>query len=109
MDGPTHTDSITVYGIALEGDEVVVSVGYGGGCAEHTFEMCWNGAWLRTSPPQAPLVLGHDSGDDMCEAYLSEDLRFDASVVIDDALLSGGEDPVDFNFAIEGYMALYEF
>ena len=95
----------------MDGDTIEVEVSYGGGCAEHEheFELCWNGDWLRTSPPQAPLSLGHNAHGDMCMAYFYETLRFNASEVIEDALTTDETDPVDFDFGLEGYTALYEF
>ena len=52
-------------------------VSYGGGCANHDFEMRWNGALMESMPPQAQLILYHNGNQDLCDAIISEHLFFD--------------------------------
>lgn len=52
-------------------------VSYGGGCANHDFEMRWNGALMESMPPQAQIVLYHNGNQDPCDAIRSEHLFFD--------------------------------
>jgi hypothetical protein len=54
----------------LDGDTLQVTVQYGGGCKEHTFEV-----QARTRGAAAELWMRHDANDDLCEAYLTETLR----------------------------------
>jgi hypothetical protein len=63
----------------FDGDILELIVGYSGGCAEHRFELCWNGIVGDDLIPEIQIKLGHDSGGDMCEAYFMETLRFDAA------------------------------
>ena len=63
--------------IAVVAGELRVRVGYGGGCAEHEFQICWDGGFLESNPVQARLDLLHRGNNDGCDAYLTEELSFD--------------------------------
>jgi hypothetical protein len=66
----------------MEGDVLVVTVQYGGGCREHRFTFAWPGAFLESNPVQTPLVLHHDDGGgDPCRALPMETLRQDLSPI----------------------------
>lgn len=63
-----------VAGISLSGEDLTITVGYSGGCSEHTFTLCWPAqAFTATEPPEVTLELFHQT-DDHCEAYLNEDV-----------------------------------
>lgn len=69
-------DSLSIDGAVIEGDDLVVTVGYGGGCESHDIVLCWpDQAFAESYPVQASLELFHDAHDDMCDAYLTEDRR----------------------------------
>ena len=62
----------------IEGDTLYVSVGYGGGCEEHEFTLCWpEQSFMESAPVQVGLEVFHNANNDTCEAYLSETLEFD--------------------------------
>jgi hypothetical protein len=62
----------------IDGDTLQVSVGYGGGCEEHTFQICWpDGAFAESAPVQATLEIWHGGPVDNCEAWVAETLSFD--------------------------------
>lgn len=66
-----------VTGLALNADALTVSVAYGGGCATHTFTLCWpDQAFAESDPVQASLELFHE-GVDPCDAWLTEDVVVD--------------------------------
>jgi hypothetical protein len=60
----------------MEGDSVVISVSYSGGCEQHFFEVVWDSAILYSNPPKIELILLHNSNGDQCEAYITEELVF---------------------------------
>jgi len=60
--------------VHIEGDELVLTVSYSGGCAFHLFPACFGG-FMESSPVQVSVALGHDAQDDLCEAYPTEDRR----------------------------------
>lgn len=71
-----HEDGYTLDGLAIAGDTLEITVSYSGGCEEHEFQLCWDGAFMESDPVQARLTLGHDAHGDACEAYLTETLIF---------------------------------
>lgn len=66
--------------MSLDGKTLRVSVSYGGGCEDHEFVACWNGAVTTTSDPESILLtLAHDAHDDNCDAFVTRDLFIDIS------------------------------
>jgi hypothetical protein len=66
--------------MSIEAGILQVSVSYGGGCEDHTFVACWNGAVTTTSDPESLLLtLAHDAHDDLCDAFVTRDLFIDIS------------------------------
>lgn len=56
---------------------------YGGGCGDHTFQACWNGAVAKSMPPQATIELRHAGHGDACEAWVTEELAIDVSSLLE--------------------------
>lgn len=71
------TDRLNVTEIRTIKDTLEVDVGYSGGCEEHVFTACWDGAIMESSPLQARIIVEHNANEDACEAYISETLTFD--------------------------------
>jgi hypothetical protein len=61
----------------IDGDLLMVPVGYGGGCEAHVFSLCWDHMWAESWPVQTGISLFHGGAPDYCEAYISETLTFD--------------------------------
>jgi hypothetical protein len=61
----------------VEGDDLVVDVGYSGGCRTHEFTLVSQPSPIMSPLPAVELTLIHDANEDLCEAYLREELRFD--------------------------------
>jgi hypothetical protein len=62
---------------SVQGDCIEMKVSYSGGCAEHRFELVWDGNWAESMPPQVSLRLVHHNNNDHCRAIKSEKLTFD--------------------------------
>jgi hypothetical protein len=62
---------------AVEGDELVVRVQFGGGCAEHALTVESAGPLLKSLPPKQPLRVVHRTPGDPCRALIQEELRID--------------------------------
>ncbi|MFY1829024.1 hypothetical protein ACN47A_24100 [Myxococcus fulvus] len=80
---PQPQDPINIEGAKIEGNVLTLSVAHGGGCAEHTYELAWDGH-LQPKPGAAPvanLVLIHDGHGDRCKAMKFAELRFDVSAI----------------------------
>lgn len=73
----------TVTDWAISGDTLLVGVQYGGGCREHDWRMFFNGAFLKSLPPQAILQLQHlvKDGPDPCRSVVRQSLRFDLTSI----------------------------
>jgi len=67
--------------LELNGDLLSIRVGYGGGCADHDWDLFWGGGFAESDPVQADLYLIHNSNDDNCEALLGDQLIFDLSTM----------------------------
>jgi hypothetical protein len=72
-------DSVISLSAQLAGDCIELTIGYGGGCAEHDFALHWGGEMLYSLPPVATLTLLHDGYPDGCDALLWVDKSFDVS------------------------------
>ncbi|AKQ64668.1 putative lipoprotein [Myxococcus hansupus] len=80
---PEQKDSIGIYSMRVEGPVLTLGVSHGGGCAEHTYSLEWDGMLQQgvDGTPVANLVLVHDAHGDRCKAMLRARPRFDLSSV----------------------------
>lgn len=70
-------DGVFINAAAVVGNELNVSMEYGGGCEMHLTGLCWDGAFQESDPVQVQAFIAHESNDDPCEALLSEERTFD--------------------------------
>ncbi len=61
----------------IEGNFLLLKVGYGGGCQEHEFELIGSTVIAKSMPPIRSIQLVHKANNDMCKAYIYKDLKFD--------------------------------
>jgi len=80
---PVGTDFAAIQSVGLKGDKLIIDVMYGGGCRQHTFQLNWNGKFLKSRPSQVVLELSHNANGDTCKALISQRLQFDLSAIID--------------------------
>ncbi len=80
-DAEMENDNYRFNSAEIDGDTLIISVSYSGGCEDHEFTLAWDGAWAKSNPPQATLNLYHESNDDPCEAFPTEELQFDLSSI----------------------------
>lgn len=81
---PIGDDFFGIEAAGLKGDKLIIDVRYSGGCRQHTFQLNWNGKFLKSNPAQAVLELSHNANGDTCKAIIRERLQFDLSVIIED-------------------------
>jgi len=79
-------DPFEIRDVEIKGDSVNITVSYSGGCRRHTFEIIWNGIISPTDPPSTGLIILHDSNGDMCEALITETLKFSMANLANDIL-----------------------
>ena len=82
--GPTadrQSDPFDLNSAAVSGDILTISVSYSGGCRNHVFLLTAADSFHESSPVQLSMVLTHDANEDPCEAYPTEQLRFDLTPI----------------------------
>lgn len=75
------TDPFNILDEKVNGDTLVLTVEYGGGCEKHIFSMFTDLVWLKSFPPKVHLWLEHESNDDRCRALVRKTLYIDLSNV----------------------------
>lgn len=74
-------DPYSVNSVNISGNRLTLSVSYSGGCKNHVFTLVIAKSFLESDPVQLPAVLSHNANGDRCEAYPTESLDFDLSLV----------------------------
>jgi hypothetical protein len=82
-EGEPESDPLDVLSSYIAGNQLVLTVGHGGGCAEHDYAVCYGQWFLESNPVQGGLYPIHDGHGDACEAYLTMELRFDLTPYAD--------------------------
>ena len=72
-------DEINFNSVTLNGDNLNANLSYSGGCKTHKFVLVISTAFEKSNPPQTEMFLSHENNNDNCEAYLSEEIKFDLS------------------------------
>jgi hypothetical protein len=88
--------------LVSEDDILTLSVSYSGGCEEHDFDLYWDGSFAETALPFANLLMFHENNNDMCEAYITEEIQFDISKLKEGYISNYGNDVGSFYVLIEG-------
>jgi len=75
------TDAYTLNSATITEDTLNTSVSYSGGCEEHQFTLVVSEAFLESFPVQLPVSIAHNANNDTCEAYPTENYRFDLTPI----------------------------
>ena len=75
-----RTDSFVLNSASVSSHVLTLSVSYSGGCRKHEFVLT-AGAFVESGPIQLDLVLTHDANGDTCEAFPTEQLRYDLTPI----------------------------
>jgi hypothetical protein len=70
-------DQFNILDSKIEGDSLILTVQYGGGCENHTFSLFSNNMYMKSLPMQLNLFLEHKGNNDMCRALLTHRIAFD--------------------------------
>ncbi|QSQ13950.1 hypothetical protein [Myxococcus landrumensis] len=78
---PQPQDPISIESGRVEGSTLVLNVSHGGGCAEHSYALAWDGTFQTNAAaePVANLVVIHNANGDRCKAIKFAEPRFDLS------------------------------
>ena len=91
------TDQLTVQAVNIEGDCLVLTLQYGGGCKEHQVNLALIQPQCGTPPlPPPTFEIQHDSYDDPCKALITKDYSFDIS-----GIREPGKSKTDFILAVK--------
>lgn len=82
-DETTFSDPIEIIEAKIEGNFLLLKVGYGGGCEEHSFEMIGSTKIAKSMPPIRSIKLIHNANNDRCKAYIYKDLKINISELSD--------------------------
>jgi len=74
---PNAGDAYHLQGIRFDNGKLIATVGYGGGCGTHSFEVQGKISLEFIHPPNADIVIIHQANGDNCEAYVTEDIEID--------------------------------
>lgn len=58
-------------------DELKLNISYGGGCTKHIVELFAFKAIEKTNPPRVSVRISHNANNDMCEAFITDEIEFD--------------------------------
>lgn len=76
---PTKSDAFEIEKAKIAGDQLLLSVAYGGGCENHIFAAYSTGQPYGGPPANIDIFISHNANNDPCEAYLSKELEIDLS------------------------------
>ncbi|MDE0682744.1 MAG: hypothetical protein OXI63_07510 [Candidatus Poribacteria bacterium] len=75
------TDEYALNSATITDDMLNISVSYSGGCEDHQFTLVASDTFLESFPVQLHVSIAHDANGDPCEAYPTENYRFDLTPV----------------------------
>jgi hypothetical protein len=55
--------------------DLYFEIGHGGGCKDHQYVVCWDGAIAKSEPGQVTLKVWHRHNDDTCEAFITKPIQ----------------------------------
>lgn len=74
-------DPFSITNVTRENDMLSIAVSYGGGCAEHQFNLIGSISFMESSPVQMNILLSHNANGDNCEMLIMKDLTFSISPI----------------------------
>ena len=75
------TDEYALNSATITGDTLNISVSYSGGCEEHQLTLVVPETFLESFPVQLHASIAHNANGDTCEAYPTNNYRFDLTPI----------------------------
>jgi hypothetical protein len=72
-------DQYKINAVQVIDNQLIVEVSFGGGCADHAFQLVGSTNVSKSLPPQRAIRLYHNANNDGCEAWITKTLTFDIS------------------------------
>jgi hypothetical protein len=76
-DNSQVTTPTTINDVKLNGNTLMMSISYTGGCAKHTFDLIGNEMISKSLPPIRSINLIHNANDEACKREMFDTLYFD--------------------------------
>ncbi len=70
-------DEYVLNSATITDDTLDISVSYSGGCEDHQFTLVVSDTFLESFPVQLHASIAHNANGDTCEAYPTDNYRFD--------------------------------
>jgi len=76
-DNSQVTTPTTINDVKLNGNTLMMSISYTGGCATHTFDLVGSEMISKSLPPIRSINLIHNANDEACKREMFDTLYFD--------------------------------
>lgn len=76
-DNSQVTTPTTINDVKLNGNTLMMSISYTGGCAKHTFNLIGSEMISKSLPPIRSINLIHNANDEACKREMFDTLYFD--------------------------------
>ncbi|MBT8338033.1 MAG: hypothetical protein KJO11_15700 [Gemmatimonadetes bacterium] len=76
-------DALDVSDVRVEGERLVATVTYSGGCRAHEIDLRFSDIWMESAPVQTIGWFTHEGRDDPCDALPSETRGFDLAPLVE--------------------------
>ncbi len=75
-------DPIFIHEAFIDGNCLQIKLSYSGGCKEHTIDLARMHPWTASSSTIPTFEIRHNANDDLCEAFFTQEFRFDLTPII---------------------------
>lgn len=72
-----ESDTFSIQDVQINGNTLLLTITYGGGCADHQFEFIGSPMIMKSMPPIRSVQLIHDSANDNCKAIVTRIVEID--------------------------------
>ena len=79
-------DPVHLHEAFMDGNCLYLKISYSGGCEDHTIDLARMHPWTASSSSIPTFEIRHNANDDLCEAWLTQEFRFDLSELRDEGV-----------------------
>lgn len=79
--GTIEKDPFKVISSSINGDILLLTLSYGGGCEDHDFAFFSEGPVMESFPPGAMIRVYHNSNNDLCRALIQQTFKIDLLLI----------------------------
>ena len=77
----TPSDPVTIKSVRMEGNKLILTVQYSGGCENHSFQCIGSPVIAKSLPPIRAVQLVHTANGDACKKLIEQTLEIDISAL----------------------------